>query len=295
MNSLVVSGSVLLVLLLLVIVWRRGKGSWAEPYDVQETLLSPAERTFLGALDQAVGDQARVFAKVRASQVLTPEARLGKGKRQQALGKIGDRHFDYLLCHPTDLSFLCAVELDESGHRHQKRGKGRDLFLKAACDGAGLPLLQIPADNHYDVEELRELLLPLLARTSAPAEDLLPGERREPTFSPLLLDGVDLGAPEHGASVPLMASPSTVEPPVEPEPIIASSHLVAPEPLLVDNPFLDPDEEEESQSEPPHCPRCAAPLVEREAKKGPHAGRLFLACSRFPECRYAAPQDRVKH
>ena len=135
MNSLVVSGAVLLGLLLLVIVWRREKEGKAEPYDLQETLMSPAERTFFGVLDQAVGDKARVFAKVRASYVLTPEAHLGKGKRQQALGKIGEKHFDFLLCHPTDLSFLCAVELDDEGHRHQKR-KSRDLFLKAACDGA---------------------------------------------------------------------------------------------------------------------------------------------------------------
>ena len=84
MNSLVVSGAVLLGLLLLVIVWRREKGGKAEPYDLQETLMSPAERTFFGVLDQAVGDKARVFAKVRASYVLTPEAHLGKGKRQQA-------------------------------------------------------------------------------------------------------------------------------------------------------------------------------------------------------------------
>ena len=84
-----------------------------------------------------------------------------------------------------------------TGHRHQKR-KSRDLFLKAACDGAGLPLLQIPASSHYQVDELREQLLPLLARTTAPVDDLLPGERREPTFSPLLLDGVDLGTSHRG-------------------------------------------------------------------------------------------------
>jgi ssDNA-binding Zn-finger/Zn-ribbon topoisomerase 1 len=42
------------------------------------------------------------------------------------------------------------------------------------------------------------------------------------------------------------------------------------------------------------APLCRA-LVAREARKGPHAGRLFLACSRFPECRYAAPQESVKH
>ena len=68
------------------------------------------------------------------------------------------------------------------------------------------------------------------------------------------------------------------------------------EPVLMDNPFIGPDEEEEGAStSAPHCPRCAAPLVAREAKKGPHAGRLFLACSRFPECRYAAPQEQARH
>ena len=148
MNSLVVSGSVLLVLLLLVILWRRSKRGKAEPYELQETLFSPAERAFLGVLDLAVGDQARVFAKVRVADVLTPQARLGKGKWQQAFDMISAKRFDYLLCHPTDLSFLCAVELDDSAHRHQKR-KVRDLLLKSACDSAGLPLLQIPASSHY--------------------------------------------------------------------------------------------------------------------------------------------------
>ena len=106
MNSLVVSGSVLLVLLLLVILWRRSKRGKAEPYELQETLFSPAERAFLGVLDLAVGDQARVFAKVRVADVLTPQARLGKGKWQQAFDMISAKRFDYLLCHPSDLSCL---------------------------------------------------------------------------------------------------------------------------------------------------------------------------------------------
>ena len=281
MNSLVVSGSVLLVLLLLVILWRRSKRGKAEPYELQETLFSPAERAFLGVLDLAVGDQARVFAKVRVADVLTPQARLGKGKWQQAFDMISAKRFDYLLCHPTDLSFLCAVELDDSAHRHQKR-KVRDLLLKSACDSAGLPLLQIPASSHYQVDELREQLLPLLVKTSLPVEDLLPGERREPTFNPLLLDGVDLSASHHGGRMPRAPQ---AEPP----------QLDEQEPVLMDNPFIGPDEEEEASASVPHCPRCAAPLVAREAKKGPHAGRLFLACSRFPECRYAAPQEQARH
>ncbi len=34
------------------------------------------------------------------------------------------------------------------------------------------------------------------------------------------------------------------------------------------------------------CPKCGSELVVRVAKKGPNAGNEFLACSRFPKCRY---------
>ena len=35
----------------------------------------------------------------------------------------------------------------------------------------------------------------------------------------------------------------------------------------------------------PGCPRCASPMVRREAKRGPNAGRAFYGCSRYPDCR----------
>lgn len=291
MNTLVVSGLVLLVLLLLAVFWTRGKKGKPLPYDVQETLFSPAERSFLGVLDLAVGDKARVFAKVRVADVLTPEAGMGKSKWQQAFNKISAKHLDYLLCHPTDLSFICAIELDDSSHRQQKC-RARDSFLKAAFDSAGLPLLQIPASSHYQVEELRDLILPLLIKTTAPlADDLMPGERREPTFSPLLLDGVDTEETRHGGRSPSSSSTmSTVTTPVR------SALVSATDSELVDNLFAEVDDEEDDHPhQVPHCPRCDAPLVEREAKKGPHAGRLFMACSRFPECRYAAPHTNARH
>ena len=34
------------------------------------------------------------------------------------------------------------------------------------------------------------------------------------------------------------------------------------------------------------CPRCGSELVERQAKRGAHAGNTFLGCSAFPKCRY---------
>ncbi|WP_404813892.1 topoisomerase DNA-binding C4 zinc finger domain-containing protein [Citrifermentans bremense] len=35
----------------------------------------------------------------------------------------------------------------------------------------------------------------------------------------------------------------------------------------------------------PKCGRCGASMVRRQAKNGPHAGKLFWACSTFPKCR----------
>ena len=62
MNTLVLSGLLLLALLVLAIFWSRGRQQKRLPYDVQETLGRPAERSFLVVLDLAVGDKARGFA-----------------------------------------------------------------------------------------------------------------------------------------------------------------------------------------------------------------------------------------
>ena len=35
----------------------------------------------------------------------------------------------------------------------------------------------------------------------------------------------------------------------------------------------------------PVCPKCSATMVKRQAKNGPHAGKLFWACSTYPKCR----------
>lgn len=42
---------------------------------------------------------------------------------------------------------------------------------------------------------------------------------------------------------------------------------------------------------PTQCPRCGAPLTQRVAAKGDHAGQTFLACTRFPKCRFTLYPD----
>ena len=41
----------------------------------------------------------------------------------------------------------------------------------------------------------------------------------------------------------------------------------------------------------PDCPKCDVAMVERQAKKGNHAGKRFYACPNYPKCRELVPID----
>jgi len=42
---------------------------------------------------------------------------------------------------------------------------------------------------------------------------------------------------------------------------------------------------EEYKNREPICPVCGAPMIRRTARKGPHAGKEFYGCSRYPQCK----------
>ena len=128
------------------------------PYRKLETLFSPAERSFLGVLNQVVADNAYVFGKVRVADVLTPEKESSRKKWQISFNKISGKHFDYILCDKNDLSVLCAIELNDKSHNSKNR-KARDKFLTDACSSANFPLIQVPAQAAYNLDEIREALI----------------------------------------------------------------------------------------------------------------------------------------
>ncbi len=198
----------------------KGKPGKAEfPYQKSAALFSPAERSFFGVLQQAVGNNAAVFGKVRAADVVELQKGLGRSAQQTAYKKIAGRHFDFLLCDKEDLSIACAIQLN-SGLHHSRHRHAGDEFLKRVCETVGIPLIGVPAESAYVVSEVQRLLPRYL--TSAKSAS------RDPTPSP---------AP---------AKVETIE---------------------------------------KTCPNCSAVMVKRVARKGIHAGKLFWACSAFPECR----------
>ena len=163
--------AVIVLIALIAIVALKGKqnagaGTIGFPYRPAKTLFSPAERSFLGVLDQAVGSDYRVFGKVRVADVATVKPGLSNSARQGALNRIAQKHFDFVVCSASDLSIVCAVELNDSSHSTQ-RAQARDELLAKVCQVINLPLLQVPAKQSYALQDLRTQFL---AAVNAPEQ-----------------------------------------------------------------------------------------------------------------------------
>jgi hypothetical protein len=158
---------------------RSNKGKPAQealPYQKAEALFSPAERSFLGVLHQAVGDNAAIFGKVRVADVMEPKTGLSRSARQSAFNRISGKHFDFLLCDKEDLSVICAIELDDRSHQSKGRHQ-RDEFLQGVCEAAGVPLVQVPAMSGYVIDSVKRLIAPHLTTIDTPNLDRSPARQ----------------------------------------------------------------------------------------------------------------------
>lgn len=160
MSGIFITLAVLVVLTIIVIAVVAKKSPKNEitkpdfPYIKRGPLFTPAERSFLGVLNQAVDSKAQIFGKVRVADVMTTEKGLTPSIRQTAFNKISNKHFDYLLCDKADLTVLCAIELNDSSHNSEKTKK-RDAFLEGACKATNIPLVQIKAQATYNINEIK--------------------------------------------------------------------------------------------------------------------------------------------
>lgn len=156
--------AVILAIVAIILVKLSQKGeaeSAVYPYQNADALFSPAERSFYGVLNQAVGENVKIFGKVRVADVAVPKKGLSRSDRQKAFNKISGKHFDFLLCSNDDLSVICAIELDDRSHQSKKRQQ-RDEFLNGVCNAAGVPLIQILAKSGYVINEVKQLIAPHL-------------------------------------------------------------------------------------------------------------------------------------
>jgi hypothetical protein len=136
-------------------------------YDAAEALLTPAERSFFGVLEQATGRGHRVFAKIRLADIVRPARGQSRSAWQSAFNRISCKHVDFVLCDPGDLKVRAVIELDDRSHGTRERGT-RDDLVDQALTSAGIPIIHVPAKSGYSSAQLqKEISQALLAQTQA--------------------------------------------------------------------------------------------------------------------------------
>jgi len=127
-------------------------------YQKEIFLFSLAERSFLGVLELVLGNQFRVFGKVRLADVVKVKSGLIGRDWGQAFNRIKGKHLDFVVCDSSKLSIQLVIELDDSSHYRFDR-QGRDKFVDEVLLGAGVPIVRFPVKRSYSVEEIRQKLL----------------------------------------------------------------------------------------------------------------------------------------
>jgi hypothetical protein len=140
-------------------IFLRGNKDGTEnyPYEKQQTLFTPAERSFLGVLEQAVDGKLRIMGKVRLADVVKVKNENNKSAWQRAFNRIQSKHVDFLACDTATLGVKFVVELDDKSHNHSKR-QNRDEFIDKALAAAKIPVFHFTAKPTYTIQELQNAL-----------------------------------------------------------------------------------------------------------------------------------------
>ncbi len=204
----------LLVLVLLALVGffllkRRNRslpeGPEVFPYVLGDALFTPAERSFLGVLDQAVGTDFRVFGKVRVADVVAVAKGTPKPLWQRAFNQISAKHFDFVLCRPNDLKPVCVIELNDQSHAKESR-QGRDKFLERVCAAAGIHLIFFPARSTYTLAEISASIANAMGAKVEPSDVTAPTAFVEENVSAMEQDFATVQATDSGPDCPRCSS-----------------------------------------------------------------------------------------
>ena len=136
---------------------KKGAGKKAYKFEGAGPLMSPGELKFFRVLEAAVGENYRLFSKVRLLDVVQPKQGLDKNARQSALNVVQSKHVDFVACDPNDMAIQFVVELDDKTHQRADRVE-RDLKVDDALEQAGIPIFHFPAKASYAVQDIQAKL-----------------------------------------------------------------------------------------------------------------------------------------
>jgi len=128
------------------------------PYRKQRAIFTAPETSFYALLEQAVGEHADIFAKVRVANVIAPEKGLSNSAWKRSFDNIADQHFDFLLVSKKNYSVLCAIDFNGHPDKGNKKRQQHDDFLIGLCHSVNIPFIQVTAGIDYTVFSLQKKL-----------------------------------------------------------------------------------------------------------------------------------------
>jgi hypothetical protein len=135
----------------------------AKIYEAVPSLLTPAERSFFGVLQQSLASDYQIFAKVRLADIVRPVRNPSRSGWQSAFNRTSGKHVDFLLCDLERLNVVGVIELDDRTHERFERGL-RDSLVDSALTDAGIPILRISTRQAYSPAQIREQVQNLFRR-----------------------------------------------------------------------------------------------------------------------------------
>lgn len=172
MQSVVVTLFILLLVLALCTWYVQVYRKRPKPYDdspsylKRDSLLLKHEQEYFRTLSKVVGPHARVFPKVRLSDLVQPQ---GVQPEQRAHWmRVQRRCVDFLLCSPNNLTPVLAIDLDTRIKRRQREQSPGDDVLDRALKTASIPLLRIRATRDYSPHEVLHQIRFALATSQEP-------------------------------------------------------------------------------------------------------------------------------
>ena len=153
---------VLAVALALLVFWIKRRRAAQGPYLLIDSLLTPAERAFAHAMEQAIGGRYRLLAKVRLAELFAVDLPVNSKGWQQALDELAGRQADFVVCDSHSFAPLALVELRDPSQGRRGRVE-HDDWLVGVCRKVGVPVLVVEARTSYSVVELKRHLAVALA------------------------------------------------------------------------------------------------------------------------------------
>lgn len=122
------------------------------PYRLREHFLSTPEVALYHILMQMAGQRYVVYAKVALIDIFLI---VRPNENVHFFNKIFRKHVDFLLCDPRTLKPEIGIELVKPVGRNETRPN--DQFMEDLFLTAGLPLVHIPSNEHYEISDIVSL------------------------------------------------------------------------------------------------------------------------------------------